>query len=98
MVQTFSEAYRRAGFDGAHYVGVRPPKNAEKRQKTPKKVIFSVCFFLSVFFLSVFFCLFFLSVSVITLHLHHIIASLCCSRENVESSLHYMMNVRFETH
>jgi len=54
MVQTFSEAYRRAGFDGAHYVGVRPPKNAEKRQKTPKKVIFSVCFFLSVFF-----CLFF---------------------------------------
>ena len=41
MVWTFSEAYRRAGFNGAQYIGVRPPKNAEKRQKPPKNVIFN---------------------------------------------------------
>ena len=42
MVQTFSEAYRRAGFNGAHYVGVRPLKNTEKQQKPPTNIIFSV--------------------------------------------------------
>ena len=40
MVRTFSEAYLQASFNGAHYVGVRPPKNTEKRQKPPKNIIF----------------------------------------------------------
>ena len=40
MVQTFLESQDQAGFNGAHYIGVRPLKNAEKRQKTPKTVIF----------------------------------------------------------